>query len=527
MSLRTSCPSCRANFLLPVTAAGRKVRCTQCGQNFVVSAAAEALPMLDEVEDADDRDGFRERPSPKSAAAHPRRREPEDDRPRRRSSRSRHRPRKDNVPLLIGLSLAGGVILMAAVVGLAYWATSDRDHPPPPMVAWNAVPPNQPAFPVNPQPPFVFNPAPPALPGGGIPGPPPAPFPNIPNPPPGWVVPPAMPKGPPIGVPNPPQQEEPEPPLPPFVDAPNPFRPGTQTRLHQLRTLQAPDAAAQIVYSSKHDLLFVRNKDKGLWVMDVKAGDLGKQSAVDAFTDLSLAPDQSAFYAADYGGTNIGYATPRRPSHVHRYDLAARKWERRQAPKIAYRVEVVDPWRFLLLEQDQWVAASLNRWEKRQDRVTELSRAGAHFAGDMEYDPRTGRIYHGNSGISSPEIHVLRVAGDKLKVVGDTGGYGTASKAGGGSAVLSSGGRRFYYGKLQVEAMNVKNNQHTFPEVILAASRDLAFGEKGYYDAQTGAKVGEWGFNTRVVNVSPDGMSLWVYNPTTNELHQYAIEGTK
>jgi hypothetical protein len=329
-------------------------------------------------------------------------------------------------------------------------------------------------------------------------------------------------------MPNPPKQEEPEPPLPPFQEAPNPFRAGTQTTLRPLRTVRAPGAATQLVYSPKYDLLFLRNKDKGLWVLDVKAGkDLGKQPAVDAFTDLHLAPDQSALYAADYGGTNIGYATPRRPSHVHRYDLAARRWERRQAPKIAYRIEVVDPSRFLLLEQDQWVSASLNRWEKDRDQITELSRTGANYAGDFEYDPRTGRIYHGNSGISSPEIHVLRVAGDKLKAVGDTGTYGTASKAGGGSAVLSSDGRWFYYGKLQVEAMNVKNNRHTFPEVILAAARDLAFGEKGYYDAQTGARVGELGFTSRVLNVSPDGMFLWAFNTTTNELHQYAIEGTK
>jgi predicted Zn finger-like uncharacterized protein len=56
MSLRTSCPSCRANFLLPETAAGKKVRCTQCGQVFVVKAAgaaAEALPVLEAADDGE------------------------------------------------------------------------------------------------------------------------------------------------------------------------------------------------------------------------------------------------------------------------------------------------------------------------------------------------------------------------------------------------------------------------------------------------------------------------------------------
>jgi hypothetical protein len=241
---------------------------------------------------------------------------------------------------------------------------------------------------------------------------------------------------------------------------------------------------------------------------------------------MHLAPDESALYAADYGGTNIGYATPSKASYVHRYDLEGRKWERRQAPKIAYHIEVVDPWRFLLLEQDQWVAASLNRWEQGQEKVTELARLGSNYAGDFEYDPRTGRVYHGNSGISSPEISVYRVVGDTLRPAGQTDTYGSASK-GGGSATLSVDGSRFYYGRLQVEALDVKHNLTTFPEVIVAASRDLAFGQKGYYNAQTGEKVGSLDFETTAYAVSPDGMSVWAFDPSKTMLHQYGLDGEK
>jgi hypothetical protein len=315
---------------------------------------------------------------------------------------------------------------------------------------------------------------------------------------------------------------------PPFQEVPNPFREGTQTRLRPLRTLKAPGNAVQIVYSPKNGLLFLRNSASAVWVMDARTEKvLGMESARKEFTDMSLAPDESALYAADYGGTRIGYGEPAQPSSVHRYDLAARQWEQRPAPKIAFRVEAVDRDRFLLLEQDQWVAASLNRWEPGQGGVAELARLGSNFAGDFEYDPRTGRVYHGNSGLSSPEITVLRVVGDTLQQAEHTDTYGSASKEGGGSATLSADGSRFYYGKLQVEALDVKHNLRTFPEVIVAASRDLAFGRAGYYGAQTGQKVGDLGFANPVCAVGRDGLTLWAFDPATTTLHEYALEGDK
>jgi predicted Zn finger-like uncharacterized protein len=547
MSLRTSCPSCKANFNLPDTAAGKKARCAKCGQVFLVpdagAAEAEALPVLELADEPDNGEAVQSRPDRKPPAL-PRFREEPDSRPRRRPARPRRRPQKDSTPLVICLSLVGGVLLIGAVVGVAYWVTSAQKPAGQQFVAAPAPPP------VNP--PVVFNPGPPPVNPPGF-APPPNPFPGpggpapgFPNPPnvgppgmlgpgnpPGGIVPPKGPPIPPGGFPGipgakpPTQPEDPGPPLPPFQEPPNPYRAGSQTKLRPTRTLPAADPPVQLVYSPKHELLFRHDGKKALCVTDVKAGkDIDTRSAVEDFSDLHLSPDQSALYVADYGRTNIGYATPMRPSHVHRYDLAARKWERRQAPKIAFRIEVVDPWRFLLLEQDQWVSATVNRWEQGQDRLTELSRVGSNYAGDIEYDPRTGRMYHGNSGISSPEIHVFRLAGNKLQPVAETGTYGTASKAGGGgSAVLASDGSCFYYGKLQVDANDVKNNRRNFLEVILAASRDLAFGEKGYYNAHTGEKVADVGFATRVQAVSPDGMFVWVYNPTSRQLHQFAIEG--
>ena len=74
------------------------------------------------------------------------------------------------------------------------------------------------------------------------------------------------------------------------------------------------------------------------------------------------------------------------------------------------------------------------------DSMTELSRIAADYYGDMEYDPATGRIYHGNSGLSSCEINVRRVEGNTLITAGGTSSYGTAQN-GGGTCVLSAGGK--------------------------------------------------------------------------------------
>ena len=316
--------------------------------------------------------------------------------------------------------------------------------------------------------------------------------------------------------------------VPPFTEPANPYRAGTQTKLRLLRELDAPGGADQLVYSARHELLFLRNSGSAVWVVDVKTGQaLPMEPAEHKFSDLGLAPDESALFVADFGGEVVGYSKPAQPSWVHRFDLSARSWEKRQAPKIAYRLETVDAWRFLLLEQDQWVELSLNRWERGQRATAELARIHAGYGGDLEYDPRTGRAFHGSVGSSSAEVHVFRVVGDALRKAEETGTYGSASKSGGGgSCVLSRDGKRFYYGALQVEALDVTHNLRTFPEVIVAGSRDLAFGKKGCYHAEKGDAAGSFDGVVTVCAVASDGLSVWTFDGKT-KLRQYAIEGER
>jgi hypothetical protein len=501
------CPGCKIEVDLPVSVLGRNVRCSKCGKVFmaaleapVPTATEPVIPVLELAEP--DRPVIQERPRAIPPTANN----------QVKIEALASKPRGSALPWVLGgLAVCGvfGFLCMGGVgiAALLYFQGSRsapvaRVNPP---VVWEKPPPPN-VDPIEPRldPPLIVDP----------------PI-DIPKPP------VDIPK-PPVEVVKPPMNPEPDgPPVPPFAEPVNSFKAGTQTRLREVRTVPAPGNAVQLAFSPKHQLVFLRNSDSGVWVVDVKENkSLGMQMAHSKFTDMSLAPDESCLYVADYGGTNVGYGTAREPSHVHRYDLATRKWEKRAAPKIAFHIETVDASRFLLLEQDQWVAASLNRWEADDAKVTELARIGSDYYGDFDYDPRTGRVYHGNSGSSSHQISVYRVDHDKLVAVGNTGMYGTAQK-GGGTATLSVDGSRFYYGALQVEALDVKRNIHTFPEPIVAASRDLAFGEKAYYNAETGARVDSLGFATKAYALSRDSQVLWAYNAKDNALHQYALEGEK
>lgn len=352
------------------------------------------------------------------------------------------------------------------------------------------------------------------------------------------------------------------PPLPKFEETVNPYKPGTQTKLRALRSVPLPKLPAQhkpgrdepyvppnyyfskIAFSPKHELLFALSR-KSLWTYDLKAGkELAPQTAKEAFSDLSLSPDQSMLFVADYGGENTGYGTPLNPSWVHRFGLAAGKWEARKAPKIAYRLETVDASRFLLLEQDQWVDLTLNKWEEDGVGIRELSRGSSGYHGDIEYDPRTGRIFHGDTGSSSQEVQSYLVNGNKLMPNKGTGSYGTA-QGGGPTTVLAQDGSRLFYGKVQLNGSDLKK-QETMVEPIYAASRDIAFARNGYFRATTGSKLGEFNFklvaiepddierfddygwgSIPVISVSPDGMSVWVIDRGSNAVRQFALEGDK
>lgn len=292
------------------------------------------------------------------------------------------------------------------------------------------------------------------------------------------------------------------------------------TQLVETESFLAPGNAVQMLYAADRGLLFLRNSGSAIRVVDTSTHlQRSMGMATNVFADMDLTPDGQYLYASDYGGENIGYGTPYSTSYVHRFSLASGQWETKAAPNTAYRLEAVDANRFLLLTGDQWVSMSLNSWGTT---ISELYRGGADYRGDIEYDLANSRIIHGNSGSSSNEIHAYHLVGNSVIAQEQTGVYGTAQN-GGGTSLLSSDGQNFYFGRLQVEALDVRNNRLTFPEMIYAASADVAFGQNGYYDSHTGAKLGTLPFATSVYSLDAAGTSIWAFDPTGDVLHHYAI----
>ena len=126
----------------------------------------------------------------------------------------------------------------------------------------------------------------------------------------------------------------------------------------------------------------------------------------------------------------------------------------------------------------------------------------------------TGRLLHGNSGSSSQEIQAFRLVDDEFVRQEGSGVYGSASGHG-GSVVLASDGSAFYYGRLQVDSLDVAHNTRVFPEVIYAANGLFAFGSGNYYDARTGIRLGSLPFSATVYAMNSNGNDFWAYDPAT------------
>ncbi|MCX7422619.1 MAG: Ig-like domain-containing protein [Planctomycetia bacterium] len=280
----------------------------------------------------------------------------------------------------------------------------------------------------------------------------------------------------------------------------------------QLERLVRADAFAigddvrQLEFSSQFHMLVARTQTE-IRIYDTDTRQLiSTRNANTEFTDMDLTSDGRYLFVADSGGYRMGYHEAIRPHFAHRYDLQERSWEQRPT-SILHRIEAVSAERFLIQELDQHVDMMLNDFVAG----TELSRIRAGYYGDFEYDEQTGRVYHGSSGSTSHEIHVRTVVGNQLTYTSSTETYGTAQD-GGGSSILSTDGRYFFYGDLQVEAADVKSNVRLLPEIIRAATGSVAFGSSRFYDTTTGTQLGQLPFSTDVMTVSDDGRHLWAKN---------------
>ena len=306
----------------------------------------------------------------------------------------------------------------------------------------------------------------------------------------------------------------------PLSVAQPPVNPFTYQAPSEIASIAAPFQVSQVEFAQHPGLLFVRESASQIRIIDVASGlEIDRHSAKEAFTDLDLSPSGRYLYVADFGGEVTGHGTPVRPSWVHRYDTVTRQWEVKQAPMIAYRIEAVDDRRFLLLESDQWVELTLNSFGATPAApISELNRGYfSLYSGDIEYDHRTKLVYHGNTGISSPEIAVLKVEGDTLKLDHRTSTYGSA-QSGSLPLSLSADGKRLFYGRLQVSSTDVRQNQFLHPRAILASTAGIAFSNDNIYSAETGEAMATLGYPATLVTASEEGIHLITHDGMVGRL---------
>lgn len=285
-----------------------------------------------------------------------------------------------------------------------------------------------------------------------------------------------------------------------------------------------PTAASALLYSPVANALVLRNSASEAVAIDLATQKASPRLAVTRFNDIALSPSGLFAFAADYGGENIGYGTPSSPSYVHRIDLRTKVWDVRSA-YIAGNVQAVSDTQIILKSLDQWVSFTYNEWTSESALVQLTSYYPGVYYGDFRFDPRSQRLLHGNSGLSSQEINAWRIVGSSFVPQEGSGIYGSASGYG-GTVALAADGSTFYYGRLQVEALDVTHNLNVFPEAIYAANGDVAFGRDHYYDAHSGAVLGSLPFQTTVYAMNASGADFWAYDPATTTVHHFVPTGS-
>lgn len=296
---------------------------------------------------------------------------------------------------------------------------------------------------------------------------------------------------------------------------------------HEAESFVVPTNAVALIYSPTANALVLRNTASAIVVVDLATRATSTRLANTRFTDMSLSPSGRYVFGADYGGENIGYGTPATPSYVHRVDLVGKTWDIRSA-YIAGNVQAVSDTQVILKSIDQWVTFTNNAWGTGSALIPLNTPSGswgpAYYAiayfGDFRYDVARQRLLHGNSNLSSQEIQAWRIVANEFVRQEGSGIYGTAQGYG-GTVALATDGSAFYYGRLQVDVLDVSHNTRVFDELIYAANGEIAFGDGNYYDAHTGALLGSLPFKTTVYALNPAGSDFWVFDPLTTTVHHF------
>jgi hypothetical protein len=274
--------------------------------------------------------------------------------------------------------------------------------------------------------------------------------------------------------------------------------------LREIDAFAVPTNATMMAFAPEARVLVLKNSGSAVAVIDLVTRQSELRLANSTFTDITLSPSRAYAFLADYGGENIGYGTPASTSYVHRLDLFNRTAEVRSA-YIAGNVQAISDDQVVLKSLDQWVSFTNNAWGTGSALIPLNTPSGwvgpawysGVFFGDFRWDSRYRRLIHGNSNLSSQEIQAFGINNNEFLRQEGSATYGTAQGYG-GTVVLATDSSAFYYGRLQVDPLDVTHNTRVFPEAIYAANGRIALGNGNVYHARTGALLGTLPFLTTV-----------------------------
>ncbi len=275
-----------------------------------------------------------------------------------------------------------------------------------------------------------------------------------------------------------------------------------------------PTNVRQVVYSPAYSRLVSRNSGSAIAVIDTSTGAASLRASVTGFTDISMSPSGRYVFATDYAGENIGYGTPAGQHLVHRVDLSTGAWETRGV-YIAGNIQAVSDDQFVLKSVDQFVSFTNNSWGTGTDAVMLNSGGPYHpfvVAGDFRYHHPTGRLLHGSTGSSSSEISAFKLQANNFVEQESSGIYGSAQGYG-PEVAMATDGSAFYYGRLQVDPLDVSYNRRVFAEPIRAATGAVAFGSGGnLFDATNGDHLVRLGYATTAYALNASGTDFWAFD---------------
>jgi len=286
-------------------------------------------------------------------------------------------------------------------------------------------------------------------------------------------------------------------------------------------------SVSELAYSPAMNKLAIRSGGTLVTVIDLNTLSKTAHQSKYQFTNMSLSPSGKTLFVADYGGENIGYGTPLNPSYVHRLNLDTGKWVAEMG-YIAGDVQAVSDLKVLLKSNDQWVTFTNNTFTATGELKAVNDPSGywgpawyaGVYSGNFRYVPGTGRLIHGNNGLSSQEIQAFKVVNNNFVRAEGSGTYGSAQGFG-GTTTLSNDGHTFYYGRLAVDSNDVTFPKAVFPELIYAASGTVAFGNGALYDAATTIVIRHLGFSTTVYGLNPEGEDFWAFDPAAHLLRHF------